>query len=141
MNIQPVLPQLFANPLGIGPAAVVVRLRDGVRTEEPVAGYVDDCGPVLSLLPIDLGPEADQVFLTLYGTGLRNRSSLANVSVKIGGIEAPVQYAGPQGEYAGMDQVNVRLPRSLAGHSQARVDLTVDGQVANATFPFFLAFQ
>jgi uncharacterized protein (TIGR03437 family) len=141
MNIQPVLPQLFANPLGIGPAAVVVRLRDGVRTEEPVAGYVDDCGPFLSLLPIDLGPETDQVFLTLYGTGLRNRSSLVKVSVKIGGINAPVQYAGPQGEYAGMDQVNVRLPRLLAGHGQARVDLTVDGQVANANFPFFLAFQ
>ncbi len=141
MNIQPVLPQLFANPIGIGPAAVVVRLRDGVRTEEPVAGYVDDCGPFLSLLPIDLGPDTDQVFLTLYGTGLRNRSSLANVSVKIGGIDVQVQYAGPQGEYAGMDQVNVRLPRSPAGHDQARVDLTVDGQVANASFPFFLAFQ
>jgi uncharacterized protein (TIGR03437 family) len=141
MNIQTVLPQLFANPLGIRPAAIVVRLRDGVRTEEPVAGYVDECGPFLSLLPIDLGPETDQVFLTLYGTGLRNRSSQANVSLKIGGIDSPVQYAGPQGEYAGMDQVNVRLPRSLVGHGQARVDLTVDGQVANATFPFFLAFQ
>ncbi len=50
-------------------------------------------------LPIDLGPDADQVALVLYGTGLRFRSGLSNVSVKIAGIDALVLYAGVQSEY------------------------------------------
>jgi uncharacterized protein (TIGR03437 family) len=135
------VPQLFTHPLGIGPAAFVVRLRDGVQTEEAVTGYIDECGPLLSLLPIDLGPETDQVFLTLFGTGFRNRSSLAKVSVKIGDVDAPVQYAGPQGEYAGMDQVNVRLPRSLAGRGMTQLNFTVDGQSANLDSRFVLEFK
>jgi len=43
-----------------------------------------------------------------------------------------VQYAGPQGGYAGLDQVNIRVPRSLAGRGNVDVVLTVDGKTANA---------
>ena len=83
------------------------------------------------LLPVDLGPEADQVFLVLFGTGLRARSSLAAVSARIGGAEAQVTYAGPQGDFLGLDQVNVRLPRELAGRGEVDVTLVVDGREAN----------
>lgn len=38
---------------------------------------------------------------------------------------------GPQGSYAGLDQVNVVLPRSLAGRGEVDVLLTVDGRAAN----------
>ena len=48
----------------------------------------------------------------MFATGIRNRTSLSNVSVKIGDFDTFVEYAGPQGEYAGLDQVNVRLPWS-----------------------------
>jgi len=68
--------------------------------------------------------------LLLFGTGLRERSSLDKVAAKIGGVEALVSYVGEQGA-VGLDQVNVGLPRSLAGRGEADVVLTVDGQVAN----------
>jgi len=64
-----------------------------------------------------MDPDSDQLFLVLFGTGMRFRSSLSNVSVKIGGIDAPVEYAGPQGEFAGLDQINVRLPRCWQGEA------------------------
>jgi hypothetical protein len=86
------------------------------------------CGPV----PIDLGSVADRVYLQLYGTGIRGRSSLAAVTARIGGVDAPVEYAGPVAGMSGLDQVNVRVPRALAGHGEVDIVLTVDGSTANA---------
>jgi uncharacterized protein (TIGR03437 family) len=74
----------------------------------------------------------------LGGTGFRNRSSLGNVRVTIGGVEAPVEYAGPQPPFAGQDQLNVRLPRSLAERGLVTLRMTADGADANA---LFLVFQ
>lgn len=85
------------------------------------------CAPV----PVDLGAAGDQVALELFGTGIRGRSSLANVTCTIGGVAAPVLYAGPQGLFPGLDQVNVALPRSLAGAGPVNIDLVVDGHAAN----------
>ena len=48
------------------------------------------------------------------------------------GLAAPVLYAGAQGELAGLDQVNVALPRALAGRGEVELGLTVDGKAANA---------
>jgi phospholipase C len=77
-------------------------------------------------------------YLVLYGTGIRHRSSLANVSVAIGNVNAPVTYAGAQGTYAGLDQINVTLPVTLKGRGQLVVTVTVDGQASNMAQ---LAFQ
>ena len=49
----------------------------------------------------------------------------------IGGINVPVTYAGAQGTFAGLDQVNVSLPAELAGRGLVDIVLTVDGQQAN----------
>jgi uncharacterized protein (TIGR03437 family) len=81
--------------------------------------------------PLDLGAATDQVILELFGTGIRGRSALTAVTATIGGQAAEVQYAGPQGGFAGLDQVNVRVPRSLAGRGDVDVVLTVDGKTAN----------
>jgi uncharacterized protein (TIGR03437 family) len=70
-------------------------------------------------------------YLSLYGTGIRNRSSLAGVTCTIGGLSVPVLYAGPQPSFAGLDQVNVQLPPSIRGAGAKDVVLTVDGQAAN----------
>jgi uncharacterized protein (TIGR03437 family) len=51
--------------------------------------------------------------------------------VAIDGTSVPVQYAGAQSGYPGLDQVNVTLPISLNGAGVASVVLTVDGQVSN----------
>jgi uncharacterized protein (TIGR03437 family) len=84
------------------------------------------CTPV----PINLGVSGT-VYLTLYGTGIRNLSSLANVQVTVAGLSVPVQYAGAQPSFPGLDQVNVSLPAALSGAGDANVVLTVDGQVSN----------
>jgi uncharacterized protein (TIGR03437 family) len=42
-----------------------------------------------------------------------------------------VSFAGAQGDFVGVDQVNVLLPRVLAGRGELDLFLTVDGQLAN----------
>jgi uncharacterized protein (TIGR03437 family) len=132
VNVDAVAPGLFtANADGKGvAAALALRVApDGGQTALEVfhavqGGYV--------ATPLDLGAATDQVILELFGTGIRGRSALTAVTAKIGGQDAEVQYAGPQGGYAGLDQVNIRVPRSLAGRGNVDVVLTVDGKTANA---------
>ena len=69
------------------------------------------------------------MFLILYGTGLRGRSA---VTTTIGGTACETLYAGAKGSLVGLDQVNVRLPRSLAGRGEVEVAFTADGKAANA---------
>jgi uncharacterized protein (TIGR03437 family) len=71
------------------------------------------------------------VYLLLYGSGVRGRAALSDVVVTIGGVPAEVVYAGPQGNFVGLDQVNVKLPRSLAGRKEVNVLLSVTGRTAN----------
>ncbi len=133
VQINPVAPGVFtANASGSGVAAAVVeRLRaNGTRSTEAVAQF-DSAQNRFVPLPIDLGPEGDQVFLVLFGSGFRFRSGLSAVTVTIGGTPAEVTFAGAQGSFVGLDQVNVRLPRNLMGRGEMDVTLTVDGQTAN----------
>ena len=130
LQIRAVAPGIFTlNEVGLA-AAVAVRVRNGVQTADPV--FQDTPAGRLPL-PIDLGPETDQVFLLLYGTGLRSRSALSNANLKIDGIDAAPSYAGLQSEYPGLDQINVPLLRSLAGRGLVNVQFTVDGAAANIT--------
>ena len=59
----------------------------------------------------------------MYCAGQRGRG--------IGGVPATVVYAEAQPRSAGLDQVNVYVPRSLAGAGQVPVVLTADGVTAN----------
>ncbi len=134
VQIAAVAPGLFAaNADGQGvAAAVALRAKaDGSQTFEPVVRF-DTTQNRFVAVPIDLGPESDQVFLVLFGSGLRFRSSLATVSARIGGTDAPVSFAGAQGDFAGLDQINVKLPRSLAGRGNVEVAVTIDGQMTNS---------
>ncbi len=81
--------------------------------------------------PVDLGPASDQVFLVLFGTGLRFRSALSGVNCTIGGVSSEVLFAAAAPGFVGLDQVNVRLPRILVGRGEVDVVLSVDGQAAN----------
>jgi len=85
-----------------------------------------------SARPLSVGTDANPNYLILFGTGFRRRSSLSNVQVLIGGVAAEVQYAGPQSNFAGLDQLNVKLPASLRGRGDVLLVLIVDGQVANS---------
>jgi uncharacterized protein (TIGR03437 family) len=133
IQVAAVKPSLFtADASGRGlAAAVVVRVKpDGTQSFEPVSRFDSAMNKIVPV-PIDLGPETDQVFLVLYGTGIRHRKSLADVKVAIGGVDCPVEFAGAQGALVGLDQVNVRLLRSLAGRGESDVVLSVGGQMAN----------
>ncbi|HKC87932.1 MAG TPA: FG-GAP-like repeat-containing protein [Blastocatellia bacterium] len=126
-------PGLFsANADGQGvAAALALRIRqDGSQTYEPVAVF-DQSQNKFVTLPIDLGPSTDQVFLILFGTGIRNRNPLSTAIARIGGENAVVSYAGAQGFFVALDQVNVLLSRSLAGRGEVGIELTVDGKTTN----------
>ena len=71
------------------------------------------------------------VYLSLYGTGIRHAPSLSDVSVTINGISVPVLYAGAQGSFPGLDQINVPLTLSLRGSGVSNIVVTVAGQAAN----------
>ena len=87
----------------------------------------------MTTAPIDLGDEGDQVFLTLFATGIRNRSDLASISATIGGESIPVRFGGEQGQFVGLDQLDIGpLPRALMGLGPATILVTVYGRVANA---------
>ncbi|MEI9972301.1 MAG: hypothetical protein WDO73_09765 [Ignavibacteriota bacterium] len=72
------------------------------------------------------------IYLSLYGTGIRGRSSLSNVTVTIDGVTAQALYAGAAPGYAGLDQVNVPLSLNLRGSGPCNVTITVDGRTSNA---------
>jgi uncharacterized protein (TIGR03437 family) len=116
-----------ADSSGLGaPAALVLRVRGEEQTLEPVSQY-DGTLQRFVPAPIDLGPESDQVFLILFGTGFRS----SPVSVMIGEDNAEVPFSGGLAGLAGLDQANVRLSRSLAGKGDVRVLLTADNRSAN----------
>lgn len=133
-QINSVSPGLFAaNANGQGVAAAsVLRVRaDGKQSYERTVEF-DVAQNRYIALPIDLGANGDQVFLLLFGTGLRYRNALGNVTANIGGVPGEVLYAGAQGDFAGLDQINLRLPQSLIGRGEVDVILTVEGKPANA---------
>src|SRR5262249_37453681 len=133
--ITDVAPGLFtADASGGGPVAGgALRARpDGSQIYEPIVNF-DQAQNKFVTIPIDLGPASDQVFLSLFGTGLRFRLSESTVKVTIGGMEVPAPYAGPQGTLQALDQLNVRLTRTLAGKGEVDLVVTVDGKEANKT--------
>ena len=131
--IAAVAPGLFtANSSGQGvPAAIYFRLKaNGEQSTEPLARLDAGTGQFVPI-PIDLGPEGEQVFVILFGSGFKGNSGLSAVNVKIGGTDCEVLYAGETPGFFGLDQSNVRIPRSLGGRGEVDLVLTVNGKVAN----------
>ncbi|MFN0085202.1 MAG: FG-GAP-like repeat-containing protein [Blastocatellia bacterium] len=132
-QIAPVAPGLFAanaNGQGIA-AAVALRVKaNGAQSFESIATF-DAAQNRFLPLPIDLGPDDEQVYLILYGTGIRGRQDLSTVTLRIGGLPIAPLYAGPQGSLVGLDQINLPLPRSLAGRGLVDLMLTADQKNAN----------
>lgn len=131
--IATVAPGMFtANANGQGVvAAVALRIQgNGTQTYESVATFNTSTQRWASK-PIDLGPATDTVYLIAYGSGFRNRSALANVSTTIGGTLMQTDFAGKQGGLVGVDQLNVKLDRSLIGRGELDLILRVDGKPSN----------
>jgi len=134
VEIADVAPGLFSTDTGGQSVAAAMALRfkaDGSQQYEPVA-RMDSAENRFVAEPIDLGPATDQVFLVLFGTGVKLRSELSAVSSTVGGVSTEVLFAGAAPEFPGLDQVNLRLARSLAGSGDVEVTLSVDGKAANS---------
>ena len=132
-TVQSVAPALFSmNGAGSGvAAAIAVRVpANNPQVQTPAPVFQCNSSGCTSV-PISLTSDST-VFVSFYGTGIRNGSSLAGIAVKINGASVPVQYAGPAPGFTGLDQVNVSLAPGLAGSKETNVVLTVDGQTANS---------
>lgn len=132
VNITAVAPGLFsATSSGQGlAAATILRIKtDGTQSFEPVGRFDAGLGRFVPV-PIDLGPEGEQVFALLFGTGFRGNSGLP-ITVTIGNASSELLFAGPQGDFVGLDQANVRIPRSLAGKGDVNVVMIVGNKNAN----------
>ena len=118
-------PSLFqVNPDGLA-TGYLTRVRGTQQTTEQFAQTI---AGVTSAIPIDLGPATDQVYLVLYGSNLGTASS---ATAAIGGIAAPVAYAGNLTPANGVAQFNIAIPRALAGKGSVEVVLTVNGKTSN----------
>jgi len=95
----------------------VITAHDGTQSVRP-----------LRAAPVDLLASSDKVMLRFYASGLRYASE---VHVQIAGQEVPVVHSGPSDDFAGLDEVTVELPRSMAGMGQVDMVLTADGQTAS----------
>jgi uncharacterized protein (TIGR03437 family) len=132
-TIAQVSPSLFtADSSGSGaPAAMALTFVSGQAAQAAPVFNCTGSPAVCTATPISLGSSSTSVYLELFGTGIRGRSSLSGVSVTVSSLPQKVTYSGAQGSYDGLDQVNVLLSPSLAGSGQVTLQLTVDGVQAN----------
>lgn len=138
VEVIAVSPSIFTfNSNGQGVlAAEVVRVKtNGIQVRETLA-QPDPVTNQMVTKPIDLGPEGERVFLEIYLTGIRGAADEnadgnlnENVWVLIGGQSLTPSFAGRQPFFAGLDQVNVELPRSLLG--SGKINLSIHARTGN----------
>ncbi len=139
VQIVAVEPGLFtANSDGKSAASgLALRVkRDTPHIYEPIAVY-DATQKRFVCRPIEFGAADEEIYLVLYGTGIRHRGSASNVIVQIDGVNVQALYAGPAPGYAGVDQINLPTPRSLKGRGEVDVMLIVDGKTTNTVKLYF----
>lgn len=132
LTIATVAPGIFqANPAThLLSADVTANHADGSQTLAHT--YLVNTSNAVVANPVNLGAPTDQVFLTLYATGIKNAHT---VNASIGGTPVPVAFVGPQGTFVGLDQINLGpIPHSLAGAGTVNLMITADtiaGNVVN----------
>lgn len=132
-------PAIFTfNGDGSGVAAAdIVRVKaDGTQTHESLANFNPATNRFITR-PINFGPATDRIFLEIFLTGIRgiidpNADGNLNeyVQVIIGGQALTPSYAGRQGFFAGVDQINVELPRTLNG--KGKMNLAIHARSGTA---------
>ena len=126
VTIADVQPAVFTSNAAGLVAGSILRVTDSGQVSQNL--YALDGSNNVIPAPVDVSK--DQLYLIFYATGIR-RAPLAEVTVSIGGVNVAVTYAGPQGVFIGLDQVNVQLPASLAGRGDVPIVLTAGGKQAN----------
>jgi uncharacterized protein (TIGR03437 family) len=95
----------------------------GVRTEDLL---FDPLTKAAKAVPVSPG---DQVYLILYGTGMRGGAATATVG------EVAVPVAGPvaQGQYQGLDQINLGPLPLRIGPGQKQIVIRQEDGIANVS--------
>lgn len=125
----------------IVPSAPALFSADSTGTGDAAAQATPD-GITYQNSPFDVTVGGKPNILVMYGTGIRHAvaadpndgNGVAEAcNVTIGGLPATVLYAGAQGVFFGLDQMNVILPQGLAGSGPRRVEIvvSVNGVEAN----------
>lgn len=129
LEVQSVAPTIFtANQTGQGvPAAQIERFTPG--STQPIYEDVFEAGSG-GYVAAPIAFNGDTLYLVLYGTGF-DGASQSGATVTVGTTSTTVVFAGPQGQFAGLDQINAELPSSLAGAGAVDVTVTVNGATAN----------
>ena len=136
MQVAAVAPGLFsANSNGQGAALgfLLSVPERGAPSYEPLADF-DRARNSFVTRPLDLNRlpiQATKLFFVLFGTGVRRRESLSAMTARVGGVDAPVIFAGAQGSFAGLDQINIPIDaemiRQLTGRGRLNIALSVAG--------------
>jgi uncharacterized protein (TIGR03437 family) len=110
------------------PAAITfISTREGVQRPPRFTYQIGRLG-AFEPAPINVGLQTDQLFLVLFGTGIRNAGT---VTARIGNSPVNVLFAGPSPEFVAVDQVNIHIPFNLLGRGIVELRLTADGKAAN----------
>ncbi|MBC8165820.1 MAG: serine hydrolase [Bryobacteraceae bacterium] len=132
-DVSTVSPALFSadgSGAGLAAAQVLTINRKGTQVLQSV--YTID--PLTSrqvARPVIFEETTDRAFLILYATGLRGRASLSSITVMVGGQQLQPTFAGPQGSFPGLDQVNLELPLASIDDGVLNISLGVDGVNSN----------
>jgi uncharacterized protein (TIGR03437 family) len=134
-----------ANASGMGaPAGVVLRVKaNGQQSYEPIARY--DAGSKQFVPVTILRNAGEQLYLILFGTGLKQAANTdgnpangvaENVLATIGGVNAQVVFAGVAAGFAGLEQINIRIPDNAPANPSSPVvvrarDLLNNWKLAN----------
>ncbi len=142
IEVASVSPAFFtATQNGSGvPSGYVTRVAAGTfqQTNEQLANFSGG-----TVTPITVQRRGDEIYLILFGTGLRyapntntaNDIQLAgggtllnvaeSIEVTIGSRVARVDFAGPQSQYYGLDQLNVLIPADAIASPTAPVIIKI----------------
>lgn len=93
--------------------------------------------------PVPLQVAGGNSVLMLFGTGIRNRATLSQVTLNIGSLVLPASYAGPAYSDSpaipsSIDQIDIPLPVSLIHSGVVSATVAVGTAISNAVT---LAFQ
>jgi uncharacterized protein (TIGR03437 family) len=131
MTIASSAPGLYsanADGAGVAAANAYVVTASNQRVNQAVATCNPPAARSCLASPLSLGGSADTLYIELYGTGIRGAAA---VQCFVAGQSVPCLYAGPVAAYAGLDQVNILIPKSLAGAGDVRVYVVADGAASN----------
>lgn len=137
VTVQKLSPGIFtADFTGKGVASgIIVRVfTNGVQRYEPIAQF-DETQQKWVPVPIEFTDDTQRIVLAVFGTGWRQVGSFSDVTIDFVAASerndplpkrpATSEYAGKQPTWAGVDQINVEVPRSLIGKGETDVLVTM----------------